>query len=71
MESNNAIQMSFTANTLKLIAITAMLIDHIAWKFVDTATPLGILMHVVGRLTMPIMCYFVAEDFFHTRYTLS
>ncbi len=56
-----------TANTLKIIAIIAMLIDHIAWKFVPTATVLGISMHVIGRLTMPIMCYFIAEGFYHTR----
>lgn len=53
--------------TLKMIAIAAMLIDHLAWAFVETASPAGQLMHVIGRLTAPIMCYFIAEGYFHTR----
>jgi hypothetical protein len=57
----------FTANTLKIIAIMAMLTDHVGWNFVPMATPLGIIMHIFGRLTMPIMCFFIAEGFFHTR----
>lgn len=56
-----------TANSLKLIAIAAMLIDHIAWAFVSTATPLGFGMHLIGRMTMPIMCYFIAEGYHYTR----
>lgn len=67
MERNYPVGSRFTANTLKIIAIMAMLIDHIAWRFVPTATPLGIIMHIIGRLTMPIMCFFIAEGFFHTR----
>ena len=51
---------------LKLIAICAMVIDHTAWGFVEFMTPLGQVMHVIGRLTIPIMCFFVAEGFRHT-----
>lgn len=53
---------------LKLIAICAMVVDHVAWGFVEFMTPLGQVMHVIGRLTIPIMCFFVAEGF---RYTSS
>lgn len=58
------------ANQIKFIAIVAMTIDHIAWAmypgwYPHLAAPL--LMHVVGRITMPIMCFFIAEGFFHTR----
>lgn len=56
-----------SANTLKYIAIAAMLIDHIAWCFVDTYSVLGQIMHVIGRLTAPIMCYFIAEGYYYTR----
>lgn len=56
-----------TANALKYIAIAAMLIDHIAWCFVDTYSVLGQIMHVIGRLTAPIMCYFIAEGYHYTR----
>ncbi|MGL4740239.1 MAG: TraX family protein [Sarcina sp.] len=58
---------NLTANALKYIAIVAMLIDHIAWLFVSTESIPGQLMHMIGRITMPIMCYFVAEGFFKTR----
>lgn len=56
-----------TANVLKYIAIAAMLIDHIAWSFVSDYSVLGQIMHVIGRLTAPIMCYFIAEGYYYTR----
>ncbi len=43
-----------------------MLIDHIAWAFVPTGTILGQIMHIIGRITAPIMSYFIAEGFYHT-----
>lgn len=51
---------------LKIIAICAMVCDHTAWGFVEFMSPLGQVMHVIGRLTLPIMCFFVAEGFRHT-----
>ncbi len=51
---------------LKFIAICAMVCDHLAWGFVEFMSPLGQVMHVIGRLTIPIMCFFVAEGFRHT-----
>ncbi len=51
---------------LKLIAVCAMVCDHVAWGFVEFMSPLGQVMHVIGRLTIPIMCFFVAEGFRHT-----
>lgn len=56
-----------TADLLKLIAIIAMVIDHIAWAFVPFASIAGQAMHVIGRLTAPIMCFMVAEGYAHTR----
>lgn len=56
-----------SANALKYIAIAAMLIDHIAWCFVETYSVLGQLMHVIGRMTAPIMCFFIAEGYHYTR----
>lgn len=51
---------------LKLIAICAMVCDHVAWGFVEFYTPLGQILHIIGRLTVPIMCFFIAEGFRHT-----
>ncbi|MFA5523409.1 MAG: TraX family protein [Tissierellales bacterium] len=68
MECNpeKSVGFKISANTLKIIAIIAMLIDHIAWAFVPTASLLGQIMHMIGRLTAPIMCYFIAEGYHHT-----
>ena len=54
-------------NQIKYIAIIAMVIDHIAWKYVPTQSILGQIMHFIGRLTGPTMAYFVAEGYCHTR----
>lgn len=56
-----------SANALKYTAALAMLIDHIAWCFVDTYSFWGQVMHVIGRMTAPIMCYFIAEGYHYTK----
>ena len=59
---------SLDSNAIKLIAILAMTVDHIAWAvfpgYPRAALPL--LMHLIGRITCPIMCYFIAEGFHYT-----
>ena len=54
-------------NILKYIAVIAMLSDHIALTFVGMDNPLGVAMRVFGRLTAPIMCYFLVEGYMYTR----
>ena len=57
------------SNHLKIIAIVAMTIDHIAdllYPFFP-AEPLPIAMHIIGRLTAPIMWFFIAEGYHYTR----
>jgi len=59
-----------SGNALKVIAIVAMTIDHLAWVGIETyeqaETPLQIFLHVIGRLTAPMMIFFVAEGYHHT-----
>lgn len=57
------------SNQLKLIAIIAMTVDHIAWAMFDgyPSALLPLVMHIIGRLTCPIMCYFIAEGYHYTR----
>lgn len=62
-----SVRKGLSSFTIKLIAIAAMLIDHIAWAFVPSGTPAAIAMHIVGRLTAPVMCYFIAEGYYRTR----
>lgn len=56
-----------SANALKYIAVLAMLIDHIAWAFVPFGSVAGQAMHIIGRITAPIMCFCIAEGYYHTR----
>ncbi len=60
MKSN---KLSLNRTQLQIIAVISMTIDHVAWGFVDFYSPLGQIMHVLGRFTIPIMCFFVAEGF--------
>ena len=57
------------ANHLKLIAIIAMTIDHAADLIFPgfPSHPVALVLHTVGRLTAPIMWFFVCEGFHYTR----
>ncbi|WP_101697685.1 TraX family protein [Clostridium minihomine] len=57
----------FSAYSLKLIAAAAMLADHFAWLFVPTYSTAGQIIHMIGRMTIPIMCFFIAEGYYHSR----
>lgn len=60
---------ALTSNTIKVIAIIAMTIDHLAWMLFPgyPVEPLPLMMHIIGRITCPIMCYFIAEGYHHTK----
>lgn len=60
------IRTKLSASALKYIAIAAMTIDHIAFVFVPTDTVLYYVMRLFGRLTAPIMSFFISEGFIHT-----
>ena len=57
------------SNAVKVIAILAMTIDHIALMrfpgYPREALPL--VLRLIGRITCPIMCYFIAEGYHHTK----
>ena len=58
-----------TSNQIKVIAIIAMTIDHIAWAFFPHYSlnlPI-ISMKIIGRLTAPIMIFFIVEGYYHTK----
>jgi hypothetical protein len=44
-----------------------MLSDHVAALFMEASPTVYFFMRLVGRLTAPIMCFFIAEGFCHTR----
>lgn len=68
MNTEIAAKKCLNGNTLKLIAIIAMTIDHLLWTLFpgnDNGTII-LLLHSIGRLTAPIMCYFIAEGYHYT-----
>ncbi len=52
---------NLSAFTLKSIAIIAMLIDHTGAILIDC-----IILRIIGRLTLPIMAFFIAEGYYKT-----
>ncbi len=56
-----------TANSLKWLALFCMVLDHTVTGFLSHETPLAMGLHVLGRLAAPIMCYFIAEGFYHSK----
>lgn len=55
------------ANVLKLIAIMAMLVDHIGYAFLSMDEVLGIVFRCIGRITAPIIFFFIVEGYHHTK----
>ena len=56
------------SNHLKWIAIAAMTVDHAADLLFPgfPAHPVALIMHIIGRLTAPIMWFFICEGFHYT-----
>lgn len=57
------------SNHLKIIAIVAMTIDHIADLLYPGMPSIFIsnVMHIIGRLTAPIMFFFICEGYYYTK----
>ena len=57
------------SNHLKMIAIIAMTADHAADLIFPgfPGHPAAVLLHIIGRVTAPIMWFFVCEGFFYTK----
>lgn len=56
----------FDASTLKILAIVSMTADHVA-GFFQIEGDAGTMLHLFGRLAAPIMFFFVAQGYAHTR----
>ena len=59
---------TLNSNHLKTIAIIAMTVDHAADLLYPSfpALPVPIALHIIGRLTAPIMWFFIAEGYHYT-----
>lgn len=60
------------AYQIKIIAMFAMVLDHLAHIVIlmpisqNAALSIATAMNVIGRITMPIMCFFIAQGYYHT-----
>lgn len=59
-------QFNLSANSLKVIAVIAMFLDHASALVVSSGTVMDMVIHFFGRLAAPIMCYLIAEGYSHT-----
>lgn len=53
-------------NQLKNIAVAAMILDHVGVFLIPGAGIFYLFCRTIGRLTAPVMCFFLAEGFHHT-----
>lgn len=60
---------TLNSNQLKLIAIIAMTVDHLTWALFPGCRAVWWVfgLHIIGRLTAPIMWFFIAEGCYYTR----
>ncbi|MBR5227862.1 MAG: hypothetical protein IKV94_04400 [Clostridia bacterium] len=62
------ITLGIDSDTLKIIAVTSMLLDHIAYYFYDLIPNiLYVSLRILGRLAMPIFTYQLVQGFFNTK----
>lgn len=62
------VKKGLSSNQIKVIAIIAMTIDHLTWAFFPGTQDLWYVfaLHIIGRLTAPIMWFFIAEGCHYT-----
>lgn len=59
-------KLSYDANTLKFLAIFAMIFDHAAAVFAPHDEIWGLMLRLPGRIAAPLFCYFIAEGHHYT-----
>lgn len=52
-------------NNLKYLAIIAMTLDHVTVLIPDMII-MNYIFHFIGRITAPLMCFFICEGYHHT-----
>jgi len=61
-------KISLTSNSLKIIAIVTMIIDHIGYYFKPYMNNVVyIMLRAIGRISMPLFAYLLVQGFFHTK----
>ncbi len=65
MRTNGA-GIELTGNQLKVLAVAAMVLDHSTALFIPRDFTFWWLLRMIGRIAAPIMCYLIAEGYYHT-----
>ena len=66
MDTNRRFPLVLSGFWLKIIAIVTMTIDH-AGFFMGSDTPLAIAFRFIGRISLPLFCFLIAEGVIHTK----
>lgn len=61
------LDLKINQNVLKIIAIVAMTIDHVAFAFIPCFRISNVILRIIGRITFPILIYCVVEGYKHTK----
>lgn len=57
-----------TSNKLKVVAIIAMVVDHIGYYFAFLlSNEIYTILRIIGRISMPIFAFLIIEGYFHTK----
>ena len=66
-ERMNYMKKKLNANQLKLIAVCAMIFDHLIWVIQPGYTGgIFLILHLIGRIVAPIFCFFISEGAYYT-----
>lgn len=66
MESKGTIE-GISLNTIKIIGIITMLIDHIGVYFENMISPeIYLIFRIIGRVSMPLFVYSLVQGYIHT-----
>lgn len=57
----------FSGSSLKIIAMAAMLLDHVAAVFLGSYPTPYYIFRLIGRIAFPVFAFLLAEGFFHTK----
>ena len=66
MDTNRRFPLVLSGFWLKIIALVTMTIDH-AGFFMGNDTPLALAFRYIGRLSLPLFCFLIAEGAIHTK----
>lgn len=62
------IKKGINSNTLKIIAISCMIVDHVGYYFHSFISEhMYTLLRTIGRISMPLFVYILVQGFFHTK----